>query len=43
MQFVERINEIPGNVGVTPEWESNCQAWMEYQNSIKPEEIDSGV
>lgn len=43
MQFVERIDDIPGNVGITPEWEKNCQAWMNYQNAKKPEEDDSGV
>ena len=43
MQFVERIAEIPGNVGITSQWQENCQAWTDYQNSIDPEEDDSGV
>lgn len=43
MQFVENIDEIPGNVGLTSDWESNCQAWSSYQNAAKPDEDDSGV
>jgi hypothetical protein len=43
LQFVERIAEIPGNVGITPEWEKNCKAWMQYQYAKNPEEVDSGV
>jgi hypothetical protein len=43
MQFVERIDEIPGNVGVTKQWEKNCAAWMAYQTKVKPEQDDSGI
>jgi hypothetical protein len=43
MQFVERIDEIPGKVGVTPAWEENCKAWTTYQNTIKPLQDDSGL
>ena len=43
LQFVERLDEIPGNVGVTPDWESNCRAWDSYYNTFKPEEDDSGI
>ena len=40
---MERIDEIPGNVGIRPEWEKNCEAWKNYQTAKDPEEIDSGV
>ena len=43
MQFVERLNDIPGNVGVTEQWEKNCVNWRAYQDRIKPEQSDSGV
>jgi len=43
VQFVERIEEIPGNVGVTPAWEQLCNAWDEYFNAVVPEQTDSGV
>jgi len=43
MQFVERIDEIPGHVGVTPAWEQNCKAWKNYQTAVKPEQDDSGL
>jgi len=43
MQFVERIDEIPGNVGVTSAWDDNCKAWNDYNNATPPEEDDSGV
>jgi len=43
MQFVERIDEIPGNVGVTPAWEENCKAWDAYYSAFSPSEDDSGV
>lgn len=43
IQFVERINEIPGNVGIRPKWEETCKAWNNYQTAKKPEEVDSGV
>lgn len=43
LQFVERIDDIPGNVGITPDWQTNCQAWNDYQSSKNPPEVDSGV
>lgn len=43
MQFVERLDEIPGKVGVTEQWERNCRDWRVYQDRIKPEQSDSGV
>jgi hypothetical protein len=43
MQFVERLDEIPGNVGVTKIWEQNCIDWRTYQSTFKPLEIDSGI
>lgn len=43
LQFVERISEIPGNVGVTNAWAENCQAWNSYQLAIDPPRDDSGL
>jgi len=43
MQFVERVDEIPNNVGVTQQWYDNCNAWDTYQNTFKPPQDDSGV
>jgi hypothetical protein len=43
MQFVERIEDIPGNVGIKPEWEKNCQEWKKYQTQKDPEQDDSGT
>jgi hypothetical protein len=43
MQFVERIDEIPGSVAITSEWDDNCKAWAAYQNGDDPDEDDSGV
>jgi hypothetical protein len=43
MQFVERIDEIPGNVGVTSQWIDNCAAWQEYQSVYTPLQEDSGI
>ena len=43
MQFVERMDAIPGNVEVTEQWEKNCVAWKAYQNKVKPEQDDSGI
>jgi hypothetical protein len=43
MQFVERLVDIPGHVGVTEQWEKNCISWRAYQDKIKPEQSDSGV
>lgn len=43
MQFVERINEIPGNVGVTQQWADNCDAWQTYQSAVNPLQDDSGI
>ena len=39
----KNIDEIPGNVGVTSDWATNCQAWNGYQNAAKPAEDDSGL
>lgn len=43
MQFVERIDEIPGNVGMTSAWTDNCKKWQAYQSSAKPLQEDSGI
>jgi len=43
LQFVERVDAIPGNVGVTPQWQENCKAWQQYQAAINPPQDDSGV
>ena len=43
MQFVERIDEIPGKVGVTSQWEETCEKWRTYQETFNPPEVDSGV
>ena len=40
---MERLDDIPGNVGVTDAWEDNCEAWIAYDNKDKPEEDDSGI
>ena len=43
MEFVERIDEIPGNVGVTQQWQDTCQDWAAYQVAVNPPRDDSGV
>lgn len=43
MQFVERINDIPGNVGVGQAWYDTCSSWQTYQNAVNPPTDDSGV
>jgi hypothetical protein len=43
MQFVERIDDIPGNVGITSDWDTNCKAWDNYQIDDDPEQDDSGI
>jgi len=43
IQFVERINEIPGNVGITSDWNTLCEAWESYIVSQHPEQDDSGL
>jgi Multicopper oxidase len=43
MQFVERIQDIPGNVGVTSAWDDNCKSWQAYQLAEKPLQEDSGI
>jgi hypothetical protein len=43
MQFVERLEEIPGNVGVNTQWTDNCASWKSYQDTVDPLEIDSGI
>jgi hypothetical protein len=43
MEFVERIDEIPGNVGVTQQWDDNCAAWQTYQSEVNPDQEDSGI
>ena len=43
MQFVERIDAIPGNVGVGQAWTDTCLAWKKYQDTVNPVRDDSGV
>jgi Multicopper oxidase len=43
VQFVERIDEISGNVGVTSDWTTLCEAWESYQSAQHPEQDDSGL
>jgi Multicopper oxidase len=43
MQFIERIDAIPGNVGVTQQWYDTCSAWTTWQNTYHPPMDDSGV
>jgi len=43
MRFVENIDEIVGNVGITSDRDTNCQAWNSYENAAKPAEDDSGL
>jgi hypothetical protein len=43
LQFVERIGEIPENVGVTQAFYDTCDAWDVYQNAAHPARDDSGV
>jgi hypothetical protein len=43
LQFIERIDEIPGQVGVTNQWEQNCASWTNYQNTVHPLQDDSGI
>jgi len=43
MQFVERIDDIPKNVGVTKAWYDLCDSWDAYQNSVNITRDDSGV
>ena len=43
VQFVERISEIPGNVGVTPAWNETCEAWNSFQIAANPPRDDSGL
>jgi len=43
VQFVERIDEISGNVGVTSDWSTLCEAWETYQIAQDPEQEDSGL
>jgi hypothetical protein len=43
MQFVERIDDIPGNVGVTQQWYDTCASWQKYQDIVNPPRDDSGV
>lgn len=40
---MERIAEIPGNVGVTSDWNDLCLAWESYQIAQHPEQDDSGL
>jgi hypothetical protein len=43
LQFVERIDDIPGNVGVDDAWWDNCAVWDEYNALYNPPRDDSGV
>jgi hypothetical protein len=43
LQFVERLGDIAGKVGVTQQWTNLCNSWNSYQTSSKPQQIDSGV
>jgi hypothetical protein len=43
MQFVERIDAIPGNVGVGWAWTDTCSVWKKYQDTVNPVRDDSGV
>lgn len=43
IQFVERIADIKGNVGVTAEWNNTCVTWENYYVQQHPEQDDSGL
>ena len=43
LQFVERIDEIPGRVGVTEQWDRTCEYWQKYDAAANPPLVDSGV
>jgi hypothetical protein len=43
LQFVERIEDIPGKVGVTNQWNNPCASWKKDQSMVHPPEVDSGV
>ena len=43
MQFVERLDEIAGNVGVTPAWDDMCKAWSQFEIASAIPRDDSGV
>jgi hypothetical protein len=43
LQFVERIDEIPNNVGVTQAFYDNCAVWDTYNTLYNPPRDDSGV
>lgn len=40
---MERIDEIPGNVGVTPSWDQLCQSWSQFEVANAIPRDDSGV
>ncbi len=31
MQFVEILDEIAGNIGVTSQWQEMCQSWKQFE------------
>jgi hypothetical protein len=43
MQFVERYDDIAGNVGVTSQWQDMCQAWTQFETAEAIPRDDSGV
>jgi hypothetical protein len=43
LQFVERLSDIAGNVGVTQQRTDLCNSWNSYQTSFNPQQVDSGV
>jgi len=43
MQFVERIDAIPGNVGIEQARTDTCASWKQYQDMVNPIRDDSGV
>jgi hypothetical protein len=43
MQFVERVSEIPGDVGLTTAWTDLCDAWNTYEATMVYTQDDSGI
>lgn len=43
MQFVERYDEIAGNVGLSTAWNDLCTAWDNYNSSMTYKQDDSGI
>ena len=40
---MERIDQIPGKVGVGKQWEETCVSWKKYEDTVHPPTDDSGV